>query len=47
MDGFDSNSGIIILASTNIPETLDNALTRKGRFDKTIPFELPDLYGRE
>ena len=47
MDGFDSNSGIIILAATNLPDKLDKALVRPGRFDKRIPFDLPDLDGRE
>ena len=47
MDGFDGNSGVIILAATNRPESLDPALTRPGRFDRRIPVELPDLQGRE
>ena len=47
MDGFDSNNGVIILAATNRPESLDPALTRPGRFDRRIPVELPDLNGRE
>ena len=47
MDGFDDNSGVIILAATNRPETLDKALLRPGRFDRRIPVELPDLKGRE
>ena len=47
MDGFDSNNGVIILAATNRPETLDPALTRPGRFDRRVPVELPDLKGRE
>ncbi len=47
MDGFDSSKGIVILAATNRPETLDNALLRPGRFDRRIPVELPDLSGRE
>ncbi len=47
MDGFDGNSGVIILAATNRPETLDPALTRPGRFDRRVPVELPDLHGRE
>lgn len=47
MDGFDGNSGVIILAATNRPETLDPALTRPGRFDRQVPVELPDLKGRE
>ena len=47
MDGFDDNSGVIILAATNRPESLDPALTRPGRFDRRIPVELPDLKGRE
>jgi cell division protease FtsH len=47
MDGFDDNSGVIILAATNRPESLDPALLRPGRFDRRIPVELPDLKGRE
>ena len=47
MDGFEGNSGVIILAATNRPETLDAALTRPGRFDRRVPVELPDLQGRE
>ena len=47
MDGFDSNNGVIILAATNRPESLDPALTRPGRFDRRVPVELPDLQGRE
>ncbi len=47
MDGFDGNNGVIILAATNRPETLDPALTRPGRFDRRVPVELPDLKGRE
>ncbi|MGN0529200.1 MAG: ATP-dependent zinc metalloprotease FtsH [Eubacterium sp.] len=47
MDGFEGNSGVIILAATNRPETLDSALTRPGRFDRRVPVELPDLKGRE
>ena len=47
MDGFDDNSGVIILAATNRPEALDPALTRPGRFDRRVPVELPDLKGRE
>ncbi len=47
MDGFDGNTGVIILAATNRPETLDPALTRPGRFDRRVPVELPDLKGRE
>ena len=47
MDGFDDNSGVIILATTNRPESLDPALTRPGRFDRRVPVELPDLKGRE
>ena len=47
MDGFEGNSGVIILAATNRPEALDPALTRPGRFDRTVPVELPDLQGRE
>ena len=47
MDGFEGNSGVMILAATNRPETLDAALTRPGRFDRRVPVELPDLKGRE
>ncbi|MCI6991079.1 MAG: ATP-dependent zinc metalloprotease FtsH [Clostridiales bacterium] len=47
MDGFEGNSGIIVLAATNRPEALDPALTRPGRFDRRVPVELPDLKGRE
>ena len=47
MDGFDGNTGVIILAATNRPETLDPALLRPGRFDRRVPVELPDLKGRE
>ena len=47
MDGFEDNAGVIILAATNQPDTLDPALTRPGRFDRRIPVELPDLAGRE
>ena len=47
MDGFEENTGVIILAATNRPESLDPALTRPGRFDRRIPVELPDLKGRE
>ncbi len=47
MDGFDSSKGVVILAATNRPETLDPALLRPGRFDRRIPVELPDLNGRE
>lgn len=47
MDGFEGNTGVIILAATNRPETLDPALTRPGRFDRRVPVELPDLLGRE
>ena len=47
MDGFEGNSGVVILAATNRPETLDPALTRPGRFDRRVPVELPDLKGRE
>lgn len=47
MDGFDASSGVVILAATNRPETLDAALLRPGRFDRRIPVELPDLAGRE
>lgn len=47
MDGFEENTGVIILAATNRPESLDPALTRPGRFDRRVPVELPDLKGRE
>jgi len=47
MDGFDGNTGVVILAATNRPEMLDPALTRPGRFDRRVPVELPDLKGRE
>ena len=47
MDGFEGNNGVIILAATNRPESLDAALTRPGRFDRRVPVELPDLKGRE
>lgn len=47
MDGFEGNNGVIILAATNRPESLDPALTRPGRFDRRVPVELPDLAGRE
>mgnify|MGYP002709638648 CR=1 FL=1 len=47
MDGFEENSGVVLLAATNRPESLDPALTRPGRFDRRIPVELPDLKGRE
>ena len=47
MDGFEANNGVIILAATNRPESLDPALTRPGRFDRRVPVELPDLKGRE
>ena len=47
MDGFEGNSGVMILAATNRPESLDPALTRPGRFDRRVPVELPDLEGRE
>ena len=47
MDGFEDNTGVIILAATNRPESLDPALTRPGRFDRRVPVELPDLQGRE
>jgi len=47
MDGFDGNGGVIILAATNRPESLDPALTRPGRFDRRVPVELPDLLGRK
>ena len=47
MDGFEGNTGVIILAATNRPDSLDPALTRPGRFDRRVPVELPDLKGRE
>ncbi len=47
MDGFESNNGVVILAATNRPDSLDPALTRPGRFDRRVPVELPDLKGRE
>ena len=47
MDGFDATKGVVILAATNRPESLDSALTRPGRFDRRVPVELPDLKGRE
>src|SRR5699024_5131711 len=47
MDGFEENNGVIILAATNRPESLDPALLRPGRFDRRVPVELPDLKGRE
>ena len=47
MDGFDGSSGVVILAATNRPETLDKALLRPGRFDRRVPVELPDLKARE
>ena len=47
MDGFEGNTGVVILAATNRPESLDPALTRPGRFDRTVPVDLPDLKGRE
>ena len=47
MDGFEENNGVVILAATNRPESLDPALTRPGRFDRRVPVELPDLQGRE
>ena len=47
MDGFDGRKGVVILAATNRPETLDKALLRPGRFDRRIPVELPELKGRE
>ncbi len=47
MDGFETNTGVMILAATNRPETLDPALTRPGRFDRIVPVELPDINGRE
>ena len=47
MDGFDGSKGVVILAATNRPDSLDAALLRPGRFDRRIPVELPDLKGRE
>ena len=47
MDGFEGNNGVMILAATNRPESLDPALLRPGRFDRRVPVELPDLKGRE
>ena len=47
MDGFEGDTGVVILAATNRPETLDPALLRPGRFDRRVPVELPDLAGRE
>ena len=47
MDGFEASKGVVILAATNRPETLDPALLRPGRFDRRVPVELPDLRGRE
>ena len=47
MDGFDGKKGVVILAATNRPESLDPALLRPGRFDRRVPVELPDLQGRE
>ena len=47
MDGFDGKKGVVILAATNRPDSLDKALLRPGRFDRRIPVELPDLAGRE
>lgn len=47
MDGFEADKGVVILAATNRPETLDKALLRPGRFDRRVPVELPDLQGRE
>ena len=47
MDGFDGKKGVVILAATNRPESLDPALLRPGRFDRRIPVELPDMKGRE
>ena len=47
MDGFDGSKGVVILAATNRPDSLDPALLRPGRFDRRIPVELPDLKGRE
>src|ERR1700724_847728 len=47
MDGFDSNRGVIIMAATNRPETLDAALLRPGRFDRTVVVDRPDIVGRE
>lgn len=47
MDGFDGDKGVVLLAATNRPETLDKILLRPGRFDRRVPVELPDLAGRE
>ena len=47
MDGFDGKKGVVILAATNRPDSLDPALLRPGRFDRRVPVELPDLQGRE
>ena len=47
MDGFEDNSGVVVVAATNLPETLDSALTRPGRFDRTVAVPLPDVAGRE
>ena len=47
MDGFEENSGVIVMAATNLPEVLDPALTRPGRFDRSVVVEVPDVKGRE
>ena len=46
MDGFEENNGVIVMAATNLPETLDQALTRPGRFDRIVAVPLPDVSGR-
>ena len=47
MDGFEENSGVIVMAATNLPEVLDPALTRPGRFDRHVAVDIPDVRGRE